>query len=211
MSEGGGADAAGGELVSELVDRMAHQIRNPMQAIAVNLEVVRTRVRREAPELWDELERFAAAADENVRLLSRRLDLLLAAGRRRPGEEPTVMAPVRLLGDLVAALRFDRDPPAVAVEPDGGAADAGVRSPPGALVALLFRLLAAARSAAAEDELAVRVRREGSDVVVEAPLPPEPEGDAAPGWLALAGEAGGRASLEGEGDARLVRVVLPGA
>jgi len=211
MSEAGGVDAAGGELVSELVDRMAHQMRNPMQAISVNLEVVRTRVRREAPGLWDELERFAAAAEENVRLLSRRLDLLLAAGRRGPDEEPSTMGPVRLLTDLVAALRFDRDSPVVNVEPEGGAADAGVRSPPGALVALLFRLLAAARSAASGDEVAIRVRREEGDVVVEAPLPPSPDGGAAPGWLALAGEVGGRASLEGEGGARLVRVVLPGA
>lgn len=211
MREGGGADAPGSELVSDLVDRMAHQIRNPMQAISVNLEVVRTRVRREAPALWDELERFAAAADENVRLLSQRLDLLLAAGRRGPDEKPSTMAPVRLLGDLVAALRFDRDRPVVIVEPKKGAADAGVRSPPGALVALLFRLLAAARSAASGDEVAVRVRREEDDVVVEAPLPVAADEGAAPGWLALAGEAGGCASLEGEGDARRVRVVLPGA
>lgn len=211
MSGEAASGAACGQLIAELIDRMAHQMRNSMQAISVNLEVVRTRVRREAPGLWDELERFAAAADDNVRLLSRRLDLLLAAGRRGPEEEPSTVAPVRLLQDLVAALRFDRDPPVVAVEPGEGGADAGVRSPPGALVALLFRLLVEARTAASGDRVAMRVEREGSTVVVETPLPAAAGEGAAPDWLAMAEEAEGRASLEGEGAARVVRVVLTGA
>lgn len=200
------------DLVPELVARMAHQLRNPMQAISVNLEVVRAKVRADAPELWEELERFASAADENVRLLDRRLGLLLAAGRRGPEETPRTVAPGRLLADLSAALRWDREAPAVRVEFGDGAEDAGVRAPEGALVALAFRAIEAARSAAGGEEIPVRVVSEADGTVIEVPLPaPENAGkaDAEP-WARLATEAGGRAVFEGEGADRYLRLLFEG-
>jgi len=190
---------------------MAHQLRNPMQAISVNLEVVRTKVGREAPELWEGLERFAAAADENVRLLSRRLDLLLAAARR-DGEAPSAADPVRLARELVGALRLDREPPAVRVETGEGLGDAGVRCGRGALVVLLLRLLDAARAAdSGEEETEVRfLPGEEGGTLIEADLSAGPA-PGEPDWAALADAAGGRAATETVGRARRLRVRLPPA
>lgn len=209
MSDVREPDTPEAELLAELVGRMAHQLRNPMQAIAVNLEVVRTKVSREAPGVWEGLERFADAADENVRLLNRRLELLVAAGRRTSGEEPATLAPVRLARDLAAAVRFDREPPRVRVEAGEAMADAGVRTPPGALVALLFGMLRAARLAAAGEEVVLRASRpgEGGEVLLEVAVPAAGGSD----WEGLAAAAGGRAESAREGAGRRLRVFLPSA
>ncbi|HKK07707.1 MAG TPA: histidine kinase dimerization/phospho-acceptor domain-containing protein [Gemmatimonadota bacterium] len=213
MSDGREPGADELELVAQLVGSMAHQLRNPMQAIAVNLEVVRTKVSREAPELWEDLERFASAADQNVRLLNRRLELLVAAGRRRPGEDAATLDPVRLARDLAAAVRFDREPPRVRVEAGEGMTDAGVRTPPGALVALVFAMLRAARSAASGEEVVLRASSagDGAEVVLEVALPPAGAGAAGSDWERLAAAAGGRAESVGEGAGRRLRVLLPHA
>lgn len=176
------------------LERMAHQIKNPLQAVAMNLEVIRGRVGREAPETWEGVERFAEAVDANVRLLDRRLRLLLALGRRDPDEAPTEVDATALAREFAAALRYDEEAPGVRVEGTTGIA---ARTRPGWLLALLLELWDAALEAGAE-ATTVRVGGDEDGVRIAVELPPDARLEA--GRLEGPAHRAG-ATLEGVGEA----------
>lgn len=206
IGDDGEAAARRGEdgLLAEAVELMAHQIKNPLQAVAMNLEVIRSRSRGEAPELWEGLERFAESVDRNVDLLDRRLRLLLALGRRGPSDPLRELDPAALARDFASALRLDDEPPGVRVE----AEEAGLaaRGRAGHLLALL---LAAWRRAAEEGAESCPVRigpvEAGLAVAVEVPRSAVP----ASRWRRLAEAAGGEGSVETGDDRDVLRLVLP--
>lgn len=222
--DGVGGDRRTDDLLARAVDRMAHQIKNPLQAVAMNMEVIRTRVRREVPELWEGLERYAGAVDENVELLDRRLRLLLALGRRSPDDDPESLDPESLARDFAAALRLDREDPPVEVEGrgEGGGAGLGARGRPGFVLALLLDVWEAAREAGARDgKLRVRVEEGEGHVRLEVRLPPTPGGGGiasrrADRWRRLGRDAGGSVEVaeggvseDGEETGSRLRLVLP--
>lgn len=208
MREGEGG--AGDDLLAEAVERMAHQLKNPLQAVAMNLEVIRGRVRREAPDLWEGLERFGRAVDENVSLLDRRLRLLLALGRRGPGDELREADPAALARDLAAALRLDQEPPGVEVPPQA-AAEAGpaARLRPGHLLALLLDAWRAAAGAGARSTPVSVVRREGA-VGLAFPVP-RAAAEGRERWAGTARAAGGELEVEEAEEGTVVRVTFPAA
>ena len=185
MNAGGSHD----EPLRRALERMAHQIKNPLQAVAMNLEVVRSRVRGEAPEAWEAVERFAAAVDANVELLDRRLRLLLALGRRNGDEEPGEVDLAALTRDFAAALRFDQEPPGVRVR---GTSGLRARARQGWLLALLLEVWSAAAAEGAT-ETEVTVSEDASGVRLGVELPPAALGVAG-SWEELAERAG--AALE---------------
>lgn len=210
-----GPDVTGEKIdraVVETLERMAHQLKNPLQAVAMNLEVIRMRVQAEAPEVWEQLDRFARAVDENVRLLDRRVRLLLALGRRSPEDPAEGVDVEELVRDFVAALQLDRDAPAVRIEAEGP--DRAARARAGYVLELLLETTLAARRAAPDrDALPVRVARGGESVRLELPLPEEAadglwreHGDR---WRRLGARSGGRlAGPPEEGEGTLV-LTLP--
>jgi nitrogen fixation/metabolism regulation signal transduction histidine kinase len=194
------------EEVARLVSGMAHELRNALQAIAINLEVVRTRLRRDVPELAEELERFAAAADDNVRRLGRRVELLVAAARSGPEEQPSTLDLPGLVREVAASLELDRRPPRVDVEAPED--ERGVRVRRGAAVLLLRSVLVAARAAAEGEETVVAaVRYRGQEATLELPVP-EPGRE---GWKESARRAGGRAAPAGEGPRARLTLRFPRA
>lgn len=206
--EGGAGD--GPDLLGEAVERMAHQLKNPLQAVAVNLEVIRGRVRRELPDLWEGLDRFGRAVDDNVELLDRRLRLLLALGRRGPDDELREADPAELARDLAAALRLDEEPPGVeVVDDDGEGGGLAARLRPGHLLALLLDAWLAAARAGAEHTPVETWRASGSLGVAF----PVPAGGTArrDRWAEEARAAGGDLELEEDGDRTVVRVGFPTA
>lgn len=198
----------GDPLLAAAVERMAHQLKNPLQAVVVNLEVIRSRVRREAPELWEALDRFGAAVDDNVGLLDRRIRLLLSLGRRGPGDELRELDPAALARDLAAALRLDEEAPGVTVAEEEGEGPAA-RLRPGHLLALLMDAwLAAAREGA--EETPVEVRRNRGSVTLEFPIP----GRAAEGrerWSEAASGAGGALEVAEAEEGTVLRLTFPTA
>lgn len=210
--EGGRPDAAGGEdpdrpdLLAEAVDRMAHQLKNPLQAVAMNLEVIRMRVRDEAPELWSEIERHGEAVDENVSVLDRRIRLLLRLGRRSTDEARESVDVARLIDDFAAALQLGDEPPALAVRREG--TQLAARARPGHVLALVLEVWHAVRELPAEaGEIDVVVGTDGQEVVVEVRLPGA-GGAARDRWGRIARAAGGRLEAGADGEAA-VRLVLP--
>ncbi len=202
--DGGGAWPEEEGLLAEAVERMAHQIKNPLQAVTMNLEVIRARTRKEAPELWEGLDRFASAVDQNVEVLDRRLRLLLALGRRDPSDEAREIDPAALARDFAAALRLDQEPPGVRVE--GGGEGLAARGRAGHLLALLLAAWRGAAEAGATDcPVTVEPAEDGLSVSVEVPAASVP----AERWRRAAEAAGGEGRVEeGEEDDRL-RLILP--
>lgn len=196
------------ELLASVLDRMAHQLKNPLQAVTVNLEVVRMRVRKNAPGVWPDIEKFADAVDGNARLLHRRLQLALAMARRTP-DDPVEPGDLRgLVEDLVGALRMGEERPAVTVvgTPRG---ETGVASRTGYLVELLVRVLDAARASATGETVEIRVTlpAEAGAVLLEAPVGTREVPPAACGELAA--RAGGALTAETEAGASVWRLELP--
>lgn len=216
-------------VLRDLVDRMAHQLKNPMQAVIVNLEVVRLHTGREGDRAA-EVEPFARAVEESVRSLDRRLRLLIQVSRAAD-EEPASIAPLEMVEDLVGALHLDRDPRPVRLAPEmGDRRERTVRARPGHLVACLSRLIDMARASAngrvevalvreaAALELRFEVERGGversSGRPPEAPEPVIGDPPLAEGWstvTALAREAGAELERETRGPSEIVRLRFRGA
>lgn len=165
-------------LVAEAVDRMAHQLRNPLQAVTVNLEVIRLKA-GDAAEAGEELERLTRVVDENVRLLDRRIAMLIALARRDEGATESVDL-TGYLSEAVSALGLDdgEEGPTLELRSEDAPEQADVRARKGALLALLLALARRGR-AAGEAELYLAVSREGERVVMEAGIGPEGRGE----WL----------------------------
>ena len=87
--------------LQRLATRVAHEIRNPLNAVAVNLEVVRSRCERgtvEAPAVLP----FATAAAGELERVSRLIDALLALARPGRTDLATLAGPVITLYDALA-------------------------------------------------------------------------------------------------------------
>lgn len=154
------AEAEGSVLV-EAVDRIAHQLKNPLQAISVNLEVVRLRAGEDG-----ETDRLTRVMDDAVRTLDRRIRLLVALARRSPEEPVRVVDLASFVRETVAAFRLDdrehgRD---VALRtPPGEVGPVTVR--PGQLVALVMAL-SEAPTVGARSPRVLRVAGDGENGVL---------------------------------------------
>ncbi len=87
--------------LQNLAGRVAHEIRNPLNAVAVNLEVVRSRCERAAVEPSAVLP-FATAAAGELERVSRLIDALLAVSRPAANDLAVVAGPVITLYDALA-------------------------------------------------------------------------------------------------------------
>lgn len=83
------------DLVSRLADDLAHEIKNPLNAIVINLEVLRVRLRK--GDTTEALER-AAVIEEEARRLHLIVDRLLQL--LRPDREEVPLALDRVLDEL---------------------------------------------------------------------------------------------------------------
>jgi len=101
----------------EIVDRAAHELRNSLNAVAVNLEVVRSRLQRKSPDLAAvaPFAETASAAMEGVSALAEAF-LTLARPARQPADVGTILRALFTVLEPIARrgaadLRF-RPPPA---------------------------------------------------------------------------------------------------
>ena len=153
------------ETLQRIATRAAHEVKNSLNGVAVNLEVVRVRASRAADA--ESIARFASTASAQLELLIRQIDALLGVVRR-PAREADVAAVARQLHLLLertgpegSVLRLDA--------PDGLAAPTA--ADPAVVRLLLGRLLLGLAEGGGNAELALRVHQDGG---VEASARAEP-------------------------------------
>ena len=88
--------------LQSVASRVAHEIRNPLNAVAVNLEVVRSRCERDTVAPSAVLP-FATAAVGELERASRLIDALLALARPARNDLATLAGPVITLYDALAS------------------------------------------------------------------------------------------------------------
>lgn len=210
MSGGSGECRTLDAVLRDMVGRMAHELKNPLQAIVVNVEVLRTGV-RSGRDPDRPPEPFATAIEEGVRVLDRRLRLLFLVSRAAD-EDPVSADPLQLAEDLVGGLALDRGPRAITVARDSWEGGSTLRLRAGRFVACLVRLLDRARELAdgpvrvgyGSDIHELEVRFEGRG--------PEGEDERGAGWnevVVLARVAGLELSGRAEGGSRAFRLRFP--
>ena len=87
--------------LQSLATRVAHEVRNPLNAVAVNLEVVRSRCERETVEPRAVLP-FATAAAGELERVSRLIDAVLALARPARNDLAVLAGPVITVYDALA-------------------------------------------------------------------------------------------------------------
>ncbi len=85
------------DLLERLADDLAHEIKNPLHSMVINLEVLKRRVSRVAGESED-LQRYFGVLSGELERVNRRIELLLRLSRPGRGAETTT------LRDLVEEL-----------------------------------------------------------------------------------------------------------
>ena len=102
MTEDDGSSSEWLRALQGLAARVAHEIRNPLNAVAVNLEVVRARCERGSVEASAVLP-FATAAAGELDRVSRLVDALLAVARPARNDLAALAGPVITLYDALAS------------------------------------------------------------------------------------------------------------
>ncbi len=87
-------------LVERLADDLAHEIKNPLHSMVINLEVLRRRLARLEGEGTEELLRYAEVLGAELERVNRRVDLLLRLVRPGPASQD-----LALLAEVIEELR----------------------------------------------------------------------------------------------------------
>jgi signal transduction histidine kinase len=101
MTEGEASSSEWLKALQELASRVAHEIKNPLNAVVVNLEVVRSRCARGSIEPAAVLP-FATAAAGELERVARLVDALLALARPARPDLAVLAGPVITLYDALA-------------------------------------------------------------------------------------------------------------
>ena len=196
MTEAGGSSGQWLGALQSLAARVAHEIRNPLNAVAVNLEVVRSRCERGSVDPPAVLP-FATAAAGELERVSRLVDALLAVARPARNDLAALAGPVITLYDALASAEGG----SVAMDLSAGVTgiDLAADDARAALAATLDEMVApgvAIRVHIVGDGDRVAARFSGPRVTPKLPadvrLQPEPSG------LTLLFPAHGRSSAETE-------------
>lgn len=93
-------------LVERLADDLAHEIKNPLHSMVINLEVLRRRIARLSDAEQGDLLRYAGVLGGELDRVTRRIDLLLRLVRpEREGELTTLGDTIEEILDLVELER----------------------------------------------------------------------------------------------------------
>jgi signal transduction histidine kinase len=112
------------ELLERLADALAHEIKNPLHSMVINLEVLKRRLSRVADGA--DVLRYATVLGEELDRVNRRIELLLRLSRPdRGGSDDTTLN--ELLDEVMELVNLEARHREATVEYEGGAQMARVR------------------------------------------------------------------------------------
>lgn len=133
-------------LVERLADDLAHEIKNPLHSMVINLEVLRRRLHRMNGEGREEHLRYVEILSTELDRVSRRVDLMLRLVRPERDSSPITLA--EAVDDLLELVEFERERYQVDISVQPATAVQRVRIPAETAHQLVLNLLLMAIDAA---------------------------------------------------------------
>lgn len=121
-------------LLERLADGLAHEIKNPLHSMVINLEVLKRRVAR--ADSADEVQRYIGVLAGELERVNRRIELLLRLSRPGRGSESATLA--ELAEELMELIQLEARHHDLRVDyrPDGGMTRVQLRREPARRVVL---------------------------------------------------------------------------
>jgi len=188
------------DLLERVADDLAHEIKNPLHSMVINLEVLKRRITRAQPEQTGDMLRYANVLASELERVSHRVDLLLRMVRPGRGDSTTLREALDELRELLEVEGSRRSVDVRFADYPSGARVAAPRE--AARQVILNMVLAVLDTLHAGDALIVRIENAGTEVRIHVEaLPADPTRDPGSGSLSgpcrdaaelLGGELGGR-------------------
>jgi signal transduction histidine kinase len=102
------------DLVERLADDLAHEIKNPLHSMVINLEVLKRRIARLPDEGSSDLMRYAGIINGELERVNARIELLLQVVRPDRAAEPVSLAAV--VDDVLVLVDLERARRSLVVE-----------------------------------------------------------------------------------------------
>lgn len=102
------------ELVERFADDLAHEIKNPLHSMVINLEVLKRRITRDGGSPPEELMRYANVLGSELERVNRRIELLFRLVRPERSVEMTSLPAA--VDELLELLELERDRRRVQIE-----------------------------------------------------------------------------------------------
>jgi signal transduction histidine kinase len=187
------------DLLERVADDLAHEIKNPLHSMVINLEVLKRRITRAQPEQSGDMLRYADVLASELERVSHRVDLLLRMVRPARGDSTTLQEALDELRELLEVEGSRRSVEVRFADYPTGARVAAPRE--AARQVILNMVLAVLDTLDAGDALGVRVESVEDEVVIHVEAMPA-DAVAAVGWTLrgscleaaelLGGQMGGR-------------------
>jgi signal transduction histidine kinase len=185
------------DLLERLADALAHEIKNPLHSMVINLEVLKRRLAR-APTEGGDVLRYATVLGEELERVNRRIELLLRLSRPdRGGSDDTTLN--ELVDEVMELVTLEARNREARVDYDRAAQMARVRvGRQHARQIILNLVLDALDGLGVGDVLRVEIRCDGPQVLLSvAGGAPADGGERMAVAAALAEAVGGRVDVDG--------------
>lgn len=93
------------DLIERLAEDLAHEIKNPLHSMVINLEVLRRRVERAASDGGGDMLRYVGVLGDELERVNHRIEILLRLARPERWAEPATLNEV--VADLADLLRLE--------------------------------------------------------------------------------------------------------
>jgi hypothetical protein len=93
------------DLLERLADDLAHEIKNPLHSLVINLEVLKRRIARVPDSQASDMLRYVGVLDGELTRVNRRIELLLRLVR--PGRRTDEVPLTEVLEDLIDLIEFE--------------------------------------------------------------------------------------------------------
>ncbi len=93
------------DLIERLADDLAHEIKNPLHSMVINLEVLKRRITNQLPDGSSDVLRYIGVLNSELERVNHRIELLLRLARPARGSESTTVN--ELIEEVLELLQLE--------------------------------------------------------------------------------------------------------